>query len=151
MDAFLRPSDETDAAGAPLRLKDTPFYVAMRDRLSPDGVVAFNLAPHPWRDDEVEELRGTFAQVYVFEVEGELNWVAIATPDPVRIGLDELRERAAALDQRFGGVLSFTEMVDFHEPFAEAAPAAAATAPPAPATRAAAGRPSAPRPRAGEA
>jgi spermidine synthase len=111
MDVFLRPSDETDAAGAALRIKDAPFYAAMADHLTPQGVVAFNLLPHPQRDSDVAELRQAFPQVYVFEAKGELNWIAIATADPRRVELAELRERAAALDTRFAGSLSFADMV----------------------------------------
>jgi spermidine synthase len=120
MDVFLRPSDETDAAGAPLRIKDAPFYVAMRERLTPNGVVAFNLLPHPRREADVEELRQVFPQVYVFHVESELNWVAVATRDAARLEAADLLERAGTLDRRFGGSLSFAEMVELMVPSARA-------------------------------
>jgi spermidine synthase len=115
MDVFLRPSDETDAAGAALRIKDAPFYAAMADHLTPQGVVAFNLLPHPERDGDVRELRQAFPQVYVFEVKAELNWIAIATRDPRRVELAELRQRAAALDARFAGSLSFADMIGLYQ------------------------------------
>ena len=116
MDVFLRPSDETDEAGASLRIKDVPFYAAMRERLTPDGVVAFNLLPHAERDADIDELRQTFPQVYVFGIEGELNWVAIATRDPRRLELSELREHASVLGGRFEGALSFSGMIDLLDP-----------------------------------
>ncbi|HVR28600.1 MAG TPA: hypothetical protein VMS86_03615 [Thermoanaerobaculia bacterium] len=116
MDVFLRPSEETDAAGAHLRIKAAPFYAAMRDRLTPGGVAAFNLLPHPERAADVNRLRQVFPQVFVFRVKGELNWVAIATRDPRRVEVSELRARAAALDRRFGDVLSFTEMMGLFDP-----------------------------------
>lgn len=116
MDAFLRPSDETDRSGNPLRLKDAPFYAAMRQRLTPDGVAVFNLNPQPQRESDVLELRRAFPQLYLFHDGEDLNWVAVATEDPRRRTVDELRALAAELDPRFEGDLSLSDLVPLLEP-----------------------------------
>jgi spermidine synthase len=116
LDAFLRPSEETDRAGSPLRLKQAPFYSALRQRLSPTGVAVFNLNPQPERQGDLDELRHAFAQVYVFEVDQDLNWIAVATQDPSRLAEAELRQLAAELEPRFGDGLAFTGMIDRLQP-----------------------------------
>ena len=47
MDAFLKPSEETDATGQPLRLKTVEFYKGLREQLTPEGIVVINLNIHP--------------------------------------------------------------------------------------------------------
>ena len=49
IDAFLKPSEETDATGKPLSLKTERFYKDMQKHLSQPGVVVFNVNPHPPR------------------------------------------------------------------------------------------------------
>jgi spermidine synthase len=111
IDAFLRPSDETDSSGNPLRLKETPFYHALRSRLSANGVAVFNLNPQPDREKDVAELRGAFPQLYVFDCEGDLNWVAVATLEPSRRTVSELAQAASSLRPGFEGDLDFADMV----------------------------------------
>ena len=116
MDAFLRPSDETDRSGNPLRMKEGPFYAALRSRLSPEGVVAFNLNPQPERERDLDELRRFFPQLYVFHLEGESNWVAVATQESRRRTVPELETLAASLAPRFDGDVSCSEMIKLLQP-----------------------------------
>jgi spermidine synthase len=111
MDAFLRPSDETDGVGNPLRMKEGSFYAAVRARLAPGGVAAFNLNPQPQRERDLAELRQAFPQVYVFECDGAFNWVAIATLEPARRSGAELEAAAATLEPRFEGEPDFRAML----------------------------------------
>jgi spermidine synthase len=112
MDAFLRPSDETDSSGNPLRLKETPFYQALRSRLSPTGVAVFNLNPQPDRESDIVELRGAFPQLYVFHCDGDLNWVAVATLETSRRTAFELAQTASTMRPAFDGDLDFAGMVN---------------------------------------
>ena len=116
MDAFLRPSDETDDSGNPLRLKEASFYEALRARLSPGGVAVFNLNPHPVRTTDVAELRRAFPQLYVFHCDGDLNWVAVATQDATRRSVAELEAIGPSLGPRFDGDLTFGDMVELLQP-----------------------------------
>ena len=45
MDAFLKPSEKTDATGQPLRLKMLEFSKGLREQLTPEGIVVINLKP----------------------------------------------------------------------------------------------------------
>ena len=57
MDAFLKPSEGTDATGQPLRLKTTEFYKGLRQHLTPDGIVVINLNVHQGTDDDLATVR----------------------------------------------------------------------------------------------
>jgi spermidine synthase len=64
MDAFLKPSEETDGTGAPLALRTQQFYKQMQEKLKPGGLVAFNLNPHEELADDIRAIAGSFPQIY---------------------------------------------------------------------------------------
>ncbi len=68
MDAFLKPSAETDDTGVPVRMKTVNFYKAVQEKLNPDGIVVFNLNPHPGQADDVKMIREAFGSTYVFKL-----------------------------------------------------------------------------------
>ncbi len=100
LDAFLKPSDQTDETGMPLRLKTVRFYQVLQQKLRPGGVVVFNLNQHPDLREDIETVRQAFAQVYAFRV-GTGNMVLVGSPAGQRLSRTELRTRAAELDRRF--------------------------------------------------
>lgn len=110
MDAFLKPSQETDASGVPRRLKTVEFYKRVQEKLAPGGVMSFNLNVHDGLDDDLKTIREAFAQVYVFRLEGG-NVVAIGTRDENRAKPAELQDRAKEIDRRFKASFSFREML----------------------------------------
>lgn len=110
LDAFLKPSAETDLTGLPLRLKTERFYGGLNDKLSPGGVVVVNLNQHPRVADDLETLRAAFAQTYVFRV-STANVVVVASRAAQREPLSALRTRAGELDRRFRANFSFAAML----------------------------------------
>lgn len=52
-DAFLKPSETTDATGVPRKLKTIAFYHQVQSRLERDGVVVFNLNTHAESDQDI--------------------------------------------------------------------------------------------------
>jgi spermidine synthase len=110
MDAFLKPSAETDATGVPLALRTRQFYEQLQKKLKPGGVVAFNINPHEQMDEDVRAIAEAFPQVYQFPLSGGTGVVAVASTDPVRVPRPEMMKRARALDERFTTAISFTEM-----------------------------------------
>ena len=62
MDAFLRPSTDTDTSGVPLRLKTIQFYKDVQKKLAPDGLVAFNIHAHEKVTDDLKNVHDAFAQ-----------------------------------------------------------------------------------------
>jgi spermidine synthase len=110
MDAFLKPSQETDDTGVPMRMKTVQFYKEVQKKLNPDGVVVFNLNPHAGLDDDVKTIREAFPQVYVFGLNGS-GLVVVGSTAEKRVGATALARTAAQLDHRFKATFSFHAMV----------------------------------------
>ena len=105
MDAFLRPSSETDATGVPSGLKTLAFLNRLKQTLAPGGVVAFNVNEHASMADDIAAVASAFGHAAVYRCPPAHNKVVIAgeaalAPD------DELRARLGAVDARFDGSLS---------------------------------------------
>jgi spermidine synthase len=75
-------------ASLPYHLATQEFFALARDRLEPDGVLAYNVMGSlgGWRADIVgslyRTLKAVFPQVYLFPARESLNVVLIATRDP---------------------------------------------------------------------
>jgi spermidine synthase len=110
MDAFLRPSSDTDATGVPTRLKTEAFLGRVRQALAPGGVVAFNVNEHASMADDIAAVAAAFGPVAVYGAPPADNTVVIAAERGMPTD-DELRGRVAALDARFGGALSFADVL----------------------------------------
>ncbi len=110
MDAFLRPSSDTDTTGVPTRLKTLEFLGRLKQALAPGGVVAFNVNEHASMADDIAAVTTAFGQVAVYRSPPSDNKVVIAAAGAMPTD-DELRARIGALDARFGGALSLAEVV----------------------------------------
>ncbi len=106
MDAFLRPSGDTDGTGVPTRLKTIEFLGRVKRALTPGGVVAFNINQHAGVADDIAAVAEVFGQVAIYGAAPADNDVVIAT-DGAMPGDAVLTARIGALDQRFRGALSF--------------------------------------------
>lgn len=111
MDAFLKPSDETDSTGAPLRLHTAPFYDAVKERLQPGGVVVFNLNTHRQLNQDLRTIRDSFPQTYRFHIPNTGNVVVVGSPSEQRESLARLREAANRIDERFDTGFSFHTLI----------------------------------------
>jgi len=100
LDAFLKPSTETDQTGIPLRLKTIRFYQMVQQKLRPDGVVVINLNQHPRLRQDIKTVQQAFGQVYALRV-GLANVVLVCVPGNERLSRAQLRVRAVQLDRRF--------------------------------------------------
>jgi spermidine synthase len=114
MDAFLRPSDETDATGVPTRLKTVAFLGDLKRTLAPGGVVAFNVNEHDSMTDDIAAVAAAFGEVAVYGAPPADNKVVIAA-EGVMAANDDVRGRIEALDARFGGTLSFADILQNQE------------------------------------
>jgi spermidine synthase len=110
MDAFLKPSAETDATGAPLELRTQEFYRQMQEKLKPGGVAAFNINPHQGMVEDVRGVVRAFAQSYEFPLPRGQGVVVAATMDGARRAKPELIRRARELEKRFGGTVPMGEI-----------------------------------------
>lgn len=114
MDAFLRPSSGTDATGVPAALKTLAFLGRLKQALAPGGVVAFNVNEHASMADDIAAVAAAFGHAVVFRCPPSDNKVVIATEGGLATD-DELRARIEALDARFGGTLSFADLLQNRE------------------------------------
>lgn len=110
MDAFLKPSADTDATGVPLALRTQQFYQQMQTKLKPGGVAAFNINPHPQMQDDLQAIAAAFPQMYEFPLSRRDGTVVLASTDPVRVTRTAMFERARVLDPRFTTSINFQEM-----------------------------------------
>ncbi|MGA2030875.1 MAG: fused MFS/spermidine synthase [Thermoguttaceae bacterium] len=110
MDAFLKPSRETDSTGLPLRLKTVQFYQDVQTKLTPGGVVVFNLNQHASLAADIQALRSAFAQVYVFRTP-EPNVVVVGSGAKPREPLSRLQAQAKTADHRLKASFSFQELL----------------------------------------
>lgn len=110
MDAFLRPSSDTDATGVPTVLKTLAFLGRLKQALAPGGVVAFNVNEHASMADDVAAVAAAFGHAAVYRCPPSDNKVVIATEGGMATD-DELRARIDALDARFSGALSFADLL----------------------------------------
>jgi spermidine synthase len=110
MDAFLKPSPDTDDTGAPLSLRTSRFYQQIQQRLKPGGVAAFNLNPHDGLADDIRAIDDAFPQTYVFPLTKYAGAVVIASTAEERISATELSKRGRALDRRLKSSMEFEAM-----------------------------------------
>jgi len=110
MDAFLRPASDTDTTGVPTRLKTLAFLGRLKRALAPGGVVAFNVNEHASMADDIAAVETAFGHAVVYRCPPADNKVVIATEGGVATD-DDVRARIGALDARFGGALSFAEVL----------------------------------------
>lgn len=111
MDAFLKPSSDTDGTGVPLRLKTIEFLKQVQTKLTPNGVVVFNLNPGESLRKDIGTIRKAFAQAYVFRVFGSKNQIVVGSTSHSRRQRAELAPVAMKLDQRFKVSFSFQEIL----------------------------------------
>ena len=110
MDAFLKPSEGTDATGQPLRLKTTEFYKGLREQLTPDGIVVINLNVYEGTKDDLATIRGAYPQIYTFHATTP-NLIVVGMWEKSKISAADLHAKAVALDQRFKATFKFVSMV----------------------------------------
>ena len=99
MDAFLKPSAATDVNGVPLAAKTAEFYQQVQQKLTPGGLVVFNLNPHDGTRQDIETIAQVFRQTYVYRVPVG-GFVAVGTGEARRETLPAIRRLANAADRR---------------------------------------------------
>jgi spermidine synthase len=108
MDAFLKPAEDTDSAGQPLRLKTIRFYKSIQAKVKPQGLVAFNLNPTESTDADIKTIRAAFPQVYVYRVL-DTNVIVIGSLAEQRETVASLKAKAKDADHRFKASFSFQD------------------------------------------
>ena len=112
IDAHLHPGERTDAGGHPLTLKTEEFYRSIARRLSPGGIVMFNILMGPDAQRYVDGVRNAFVAAHVYQPRGTGNLIVFATAQAPLAEEAELRERARELDRRGGYGFSFERILE---------------------------------------
>lgn len=112
MDAFLKPSDATDSTGVPLTMKTIAFYQQIREKLTKNGMVVFNLNMHQDVSRDIDNIRRAFPSGHLFMDKGRGQYVMVATNAPTQAVERDLKNQAPRLEKRFDGVLPFTAFAD---------------------------------------
>ena len=99
-----------DATGVPTGLKTLAFLDRLKQALAPGGVVAFNVNEHASMADDIAAVAAAFGHAAVYRSPPSDNKVVIAVEGALATDA-ELRARISALDARFGGALSFAEVL----------------------------------------
>jgi len=111
LDAYLAKSIATDSSGVPLRLKTEEFYKTLQQKLTPGGLIVFNLIARNSFEEDVLAIRNSFSHVFLFEVPFSSNYVLVGCtvkePDST-----ELKARAKEFDRQFDTNFSFHELLD---------------------------------------
>ncbi len=108
MDAFLKPSNDTDETGVPIRLKTVKFYKEIQQKLNPDSVVVFNINPHAGIAEDIATIREAFPQVYEFRM--RYGSVVVGSMSPKRMTPAAMTTAARQLENRFPRSLRFQSM-----------------------------------------
>ncbi|MBM3997855.1 MAG: hypothetical protein FJ303_27495 [Planctomycetes bacterium] len=107
MDAFLKPSSKTDSTGVPLRLKTIQFYRDLQKKLTPDGMVVFNINGHDEMESDVKNIRDAFPQAYAFVLPRFGGLVVVGSMTEKRLPFETIVRDSAELDRRFRASFSF--------------------------------------------
>jgi len=110
MDAFLKPSRDTDTTGVPLRLKTIQFYKDIQKKLMPDGMVVFNINPHQDLEEDFKNIKTAFPQSYIYELPEWGGNVVVGSMAKERMQLKAMRAAGAELNKRFKTHYSFENM-----------------------------------------
>jgi len=120
-------------SGIPQHLATKEFFELVRDRLTTNGIVGYNVIGSltGWHADIVgaiyRTLKTVFPQVYLFPARSSQNVVLVATRSDLRMDINGLRQRAAMLQQsRRASLPTLRERL---ESFQAAPPANAARSP----------------------
>jgi spermidine synthase len=107
MDAFLKPSADTDQTGVPLRLRTQQFYREIQQLLVENGSVVFNINPHPQMQQDLQVIAESFPQTYVFALPNSEGVVAVGSLQSERLTTAQLKQAGRQIDSRFKAGFSF--------------------------------------------
>ena len=111
LDAFVKPSSDTDGAGVPRRLKTKAFFQLLHEKLQPDGLAAFNLNVNDEMQEDIRAMDEVFSYVTLLRVPRRKSFVAIAAKSGPRPDDSVLQQRAEELDARFQATFSFGDVL----------------------------------------
>ena len=112
LDAFLKPSIQTDQEGAPLRMQTLDFLRQLRGRLTEQGVLVININVTDDTPEDLDTLREAFPHVHLFD---RGNLIVVATRSDEDVTRVTMRRNARRLDARADYGFTFSEFLRYHQ------------------------------------
>lgn len=110
MDAFLKPGPSTDDSGLPMRLKTIRFFKSLHKNLKDEGLAVFNLQLHGGTEEDIENIKKAFPQVYVLPVLGTQNVIVVGSLVSKRYSKVSLQSAGQEWDSKINFGFSFLEI-----------------------------------------
>jgi spermidine synthase len=114
MDAFLKPSEQTDPTGINLNFKQKEFYNNLKDRLEKNGMVVFNINTYNSFKKDINHLRENFAGIYIFNKKGSGNVIVVATIELQKFTKESLKQVGLSIDNERKTSFKFQKLVDYY-------------------------------------
>jgi len=116
MDAFLKPSKTTDETGISYKLKEKTFYNSLKNHLTKNGLVVFNINQHINFQKDILSIQENFESIYIVNRKSSGNYIVIASMNPEKISEKDMQSMAQWIDLDRSPNYSFRELLkDFKE------------------------------------
>lgn len=112
MDAFLKPSENTDSTGINLKQKEKEFFDNLKKNLSPKGVVAFNINYHKDYKQDIQIIKENFPNIYIFQKERAGNIIVVCSKERERYSLEFMKKRGEKIDKEHKPNFSFLNLTN---------------------------------------
>lgn len=114
MDAFLKPTSDTDSTGVANKFKGQTFLQKLKSRLKQNGIVVFNINNHEKMQEDIQTIEHEFAQIYFFQKNRSGNLIVIGSTNTNRISQDKMKEIAGVLDKNYKVNFSFLDIAKYY-------------------------------------
>lgn len=114
MDAFLKPSSETDSTGVANKFKAPTFLQKLKARLKQNGIVVFNINNHEKMQEDIKTIQAEFPQVYFFQKSRAGNLIVIGSTDKSRVEPEKLLSIGKDLDKNHKVNFSFKDIAGYY-------------------------------------
>jgi spermidine synthase len=114
MDAFLKPSSETDSTGVANKLKAPTFLQRLKSRLKKNGIVVFNINNHEKMQEDIKSIQTEFPQIYFFQKNRAGNLIVIGSTDSNRVPVEKMNSIGLDLDKNHKVNFSFKDIASYY-------------------------------------
>lgn len=114
MDAFLKPTEDTDSTGVAKKLKSSNFYQKLKARLNKNGIVVFNINNHEKMFEDIKTIQNEFSNIYYFQKNRSGNLIVIGSTDSIKIKVDKMKSIAEELDSKHKVNFSFSDIAKYY-------------------------------------
>ena len=114
LDAFLKPSPETDSTGVSNKFKEKEFLKKLKERLKLNGLAAFNINTHEKMEEDILSIQKEFSNIYKFRKNRSGNLILLASTNPKRFSKEELVKVGKSIDSKNSSSFSFEEIASYY-------------------------------------